>query len=121
MLFGRLGGGSIIGTGSSAIRNFTVLEEKTVEVSCTGTNYVYNHLISRLAGNLGFSCIKGGLIATDTKSFNGQEGKGKQSIVEDIRDSHSLVISVYVNLEAKGALLSNYSRAFEAVYTDRFL
>ena len=30
-------------------------------------------------------------------------------------------MSVYVNLEAKGALLSNYSRAFEAVYTDRFL
>ncbi len=111
----------MIGTGSSAIRNFTVLEEKTVEVSCTGTNCVCNHLISGLAGDPGFSCIKGGLIATDTKSFNGQEGEGKRSIVEDIGDSYSLVISVHVNLEAKGALLSNYSRAFEAVYTDRFL
>ena len=121
MLFGRLGGGSIIGTSSGAIRNFTVLEEKTVEVSCTGTDCVCNHLISGLAGDPGFSCIKGGLIATDTKSFNGQEGKGKRSIVEDIRDSYSLVISVHVDLEAKGALLSNYSRAFEAVYTDRFL
>ena len=80
-----------------------------------------NHLVSGLAGDPGFSCIKGGLIATDTKSFNGQEGKGKRSIVEDIRDSHSLVISVHVDLEAKGALLSNHSRAFEAVYTDRFL
>ena len=80
-----------------------------------------NHLISRLAGDPGFSCIKGGLIATDTKSFNGQEGKGKRSIVEDIRDLYSLVISIYVNLEAKSALLYNYSRAFEAVYTDRFL
>ena len=121
MLFGRLGGRSVIGTSSGAIRNFTVLEEKTVEVSYTGTNCVCNHLVSRLAGDPGFSCIKGGLIATDTKSFNGQEGKGKRSIIEDIRDSYSLIISVYVNLEAKGALLSNYSRAFEAVYTDRFL
>ena len=121
MLFGRLGGGSIIGTGSSAIRNFTVLEEKTVEVSYTGTDCVCNYLISGLAGDPGFSCIKGRLIATDTKSFNGQEGKGKRSIIEDIRDSHSLVISVYVDLEAKGALLSNYNKAFEAVYTDRFL
>ena len=111
----------MIGTGSGAIRNFTVPEEKTVEVSCTGTDCVCNHLIGGLAGNPGFSCIKGGLIATDTKSFNRQEGKGKRSIVEDIRDSYSLVISVYVDLEAKGALLSNYSRAFEAVYTDRFL
>ena len=82
---------------------------------------MYNHLVGGLAGDPGFSCIKSGLIATDTKSFNGQEGEGKRSIVEDIRDSHSLVISVHVNLEAKGALLSNYSRAFEAVYTDRFL
>ena len=121
MSFGRLGGGSVIGTGSSAIRNFTVLEEKTVEVSCTGTDCVCNHLVSGLAGDPGFSCIKGGLIATDTKSFNGQEGEGKRSMVEDIGDSYSLVISVYVNLEAKGALLSNYGRAFEAVYTDRFL
>ena len=111
----------MIGTGSSAIRNFTVPEEKTVEVSCTGTNCVCNHLVGRLAGDPGFSCIKGGLIATDTKSFNGQEGKGKRSIVEDIGDSHGLVISVHVDLEAKGALLSNYGRAFEAVYTDRFL
>ena len=92
-----------------------------VEVSYTGTDCVYNHLISGLAGNPGFSCIKGGLIATDIKSFNGQEGKGKRSIVEDIRDSYSLVISIYVNLEAKSTLLSNYSRTFEAVYTDRFL
>ena len=111
----------MIGTGSSAIRNFTVLEEKTVEVSCTGTNCVCNHLVGGLAGDPGFSCIKSGLIATDTKSFNGQEGEGKRSMVEDIRDSHSLVMSVHVDLEAKGALLSNYSRAFEAVYTDRFL
>ena len=111
----------MIGTGSGAIRNFTVPEEKTVEVSCTGTDCVCNHLIGGLAGDPGFSCIKGGLIATDTKSFDGQEGKGKRSIVEDIGDLYSLVISVHVNLEAKGALLSNYSRAFEAVYTDRFL
>ena len=83
---------------------------------------MYNYLIIKeLAGDSGFNYIKGGLIATDTKSFNGQEGKGKRSIVEDIRDSYSLVISIYVNLEAKSALLSNYSRAFEAVYTDRFL
>ena len=111
----------MIGTGSGTIRNFTVLEEKTVEVSCTGTDCVCNHLVSGLAGDPGFSCIKGGLIATDTKSFNGQEGKGKRSMVEDIRDSHGLVISIHVNLEAKSALLSDYSRAFEAVYTDRFL
>ena len=80
-----------------------------------------NHLVGGLAGDPGFSCIKSGLIATDTKSFDGQEGKGKRSIVEDIGDSYSLVISVYINLEAKGALLSNHGRAFEAVYTDRFL
>ena len=80
-----------------------------------------NHLVSGLAGDPGFSCIKGGLIATDTKSFDGQEGEGKRSMVEDIGDSHSLVISIHVDLEAKSALLSNYSRAFEAVYTDRFL
>ena len=111
----------MIGTGSGAIRNFTVLEEKTVEVSCTGTDCVCNYLVGGLAGDPGFSCIKGGLIATDTKSFNGQEGEGKRSMVEDIGDSYSLVISVYVDLEAKGALLSNHGRAFEAVYTDRFL
>ena len=111
----------MIGTGSSAIRNFTVPEEKTVEVSCTGTDCVCNHLVGGLAGDPGFSCIKGGLMATDTKSFNGQEGEGKRSIVEDIGDSYSLVISIYVDLETKGALLSDYGRAFEAVYTDRFL
>ena len=111
----------MIGTGSGAIRNFTVLEEKTVEVSCTGTDCVCNHLVGGLAGDPGFSCIKSGLIATDTKSFDGQEGKGKRSMVEDIGDSHGLVISVHVDLEAKGALLSNHGRAFEAVYTDRFL
>ena len=60
----------MIGTSSSAIRNFTVLEEKTVEVSYTGTDCVYNYLVGRLAGNPGFSYIKSGLIATDTKSFN---------------------------------------------------
>ena len=32
---------------------------------------MYNHLISGLTGDPGFSYIKGGLIAIDTKSFNG--------------------------------------------------